>query len=391
MAAAIQAGLSLPESFCLPRRLFPYGGAAADSNPSGYILWTEFLFISELAYFDLWAHEKGIEWGRYALLRDNLDPFSVSVAAIDRFLRGGGQSVAAEFCRRRDVVLDGLPDVRPMEPEEWVAVRGPWASAAPALTQEPVPNWREALWSACDITAPRELTTEAAAAYERVATALLFWEADFWFEWDADPNSALDRLVKLTDDADEAFRAVETVILQTTGPDEISDVVRFLRTIRSAARTQPPTNESWKLTRELHSIRRFGLYGPADVRSRYLPDVLDRIRQQLAHAASVPGGGPEQPTIYYHGKQSYSTDGVTPVVVGDRHHEILQAFLTRRAAMSTVQLEKAAFGVVRTENVSQLVKRLQKLHSGRFSPAIQTPNGVKGAGYFIRVQPAPGR
>lgn len=94
----------------------------------------------------------------------------------------------------------------------------------------------------------------------------------------------------------------------------------------------------------------------------------------------------EQPVIWHHGGRSYSSDGANPVTVTHEEGRVLQAFLRAGRSLETRELEDG--GVT---NVARVVGQLLRRYGGRFAPAIRTPKGVKGGGYFIRVRAWPSR
>jgi hypothetical protein len=83
------------------------------------------------------------------------------------------------------------------------------------------------------------------------------------------------------------------------------------------------------------------------------------------------------PTIWYHGEQSYSTDGKNPCNVSLEQHNLLRAFLDNDVAIGTRELE--AKGV---SNVPAVISKLCK----KFGDGpVQRP-ARKGDGYYIRVR-----
>jgi hypothetical protein len=85
------------------------------------------------------------------------------------------------------------------------------------------------------------------------------------------------------------------------------------------------------------------------------------------------------PTIWYHGGRSYSTDGLTPIIVSNEQHNVLQQFLDLNIALDTKSLEKAG-----VSNVSTVVTKIANQFR---SDAVRRPgpNG-KGDGFHIRVR-----
>jgi hypothetical protein len=123
---------------------------------------------------------------------------------------------------------------------------------------------------------------------------------------------------------------------------------------------------------------------------RRMPDELGK-RESRPDAIGAPNKS-DRPTIIYHGQQGadiesqtkgYSSDGLSPVVVTDEEHKILQAFMQANTALCTRDIE-AKTGV---SNVSRIVKSLANKYNQRFSPAIRRP-ASKGHGYHIRVREA---
>lgn len=110
-------------------------------------------------------------------------------------------------------------------------------------------------------------------------------------------------------------------------------------------------------------------------------DQLTRIGSLLLRSPA-----PDPPTIWSHGSNAYSIDGIDPVVVTEEENCILQAFLEKKTALGTRDLESAS-GV---NNVSRVVNKLMKKHDGVFARAGRVPGKTKGAGYFFRVCMAPG-
>jgi hypothetical protein len=109
---------------------------------------------------------------------------------------------------------------------------------------------------------------------------------------------------------------------------------------------------------------------------------LEEAIAELTGAGRDQGGPPaldaaDQPTVWYHGGQSYSPDGVTPVLVSNELHNLLKAFLDRNEALDTKTLEKAGVG-----NATLVVDKIVKKFSGK---AVRRPER-KGDGYFIRVR-----
>jgi len=92
---------------------------------------------------------------------------------------------------------------------------------------------------------------------------------------------------------------------------------------------------------------------------------------------AAPDSG-DQPTVWYHGGQSYSTDGMSPVSTSNEQHNMLKAFLEGHEALLTRNLEKAGVG-----NPTLVAKGLAKKFG---EAAVRRPNREKGAGYYIRVR-----
>ncbi len=104
--------------------------------------------------------------------------------------------------------------------------------------------------------------------------------------------------------------------------------------------------------------------------------------EEQAPAPSVPteqvgtNALPGQRIVWYHGEQSYSADGCTPVNLSPEQHNILVAFLDRDIALDTAALTKAG-----ANNVTKVVKSIEE----RFPGTVRRPKN-KGEGYFIRVR-----
>jgi hypothetical protein len=89
---------------------------------------------------------------------------------------------------------------------------------------------------------------------------------------------------------------------------------------------------------------------------------------------------PQPPTIWYHGGQSYSTDGATPLCVSTEQHNALKSFLDQTIALDTAALKKKGIS-----NVTSVINRLMDTFGrGPF----RLPEN-KGAGYSIRVRTWP--
>jgi hypothetical protein len=94
---------------------------------------------------------------------------------------------------------------------------------------------------------------------------------------------------------------------------------------------------------------------------------------------SLPTDPAGQPTVWRHGKGSYSDDGRNPVTVSKAADSVLAAFMEADKALSSEELGRY------TDNVSQLMGSLDIKFPGR----VRRPGRKnKGAGYFVRVRPA---
>jgi hypothetical protein len=116
-------------------------------------------------------------------------------------------------------------------------------------------------------------------------------------------------------------------------------------------------------------------------KARQSLDQLNRIGSLLLIGSPFMNS-PEPATIWFHGERGYSVDGITPIVVTEEEHKILEAFLTKDTAMDTHDLENAAA----VSNVSRIVRDLAAKNSSLFAPAIRSPGKAKGTGYYIRVR-----
>lgn len=86
-------------------------------------------------------------------------------------------------------------------------------------------------------------------------------------------------------------------------------------------------------------------------------------------------------TIWCHGENSYSIDGLIPFCVSKDLHAILQVFLNKELSLTTRVLQRKA-GV---NNAAKSMKKLVDFHDGLFAAAVRLPEGEKGDGYFVRV------
>lgn len=89
-------------------------------------------------------------------------------------------------------------------------------------------------------------------------------------------------------------------------------------------------------------------------------------------------------TIYYLGGTTYRVEGHDPVVVTDREHFVLQAFLEDgTGAVSSRRLSE----LTRLEqtDVIKILKGLRKKYGGMFAAAISLPGGKGRGGYRARV------
>jgi hypothetical protein len=84
-------------------------------------------------------------------------------------------------------------------------------------------------------------------------------------------------------------------------------------------------------------------------------------------------------TVWHHGGRSYSADRVTPSMVSQEQHSVLQAFLDRDEALDTAALHH------KVENAARVCGELAR----KFPGAVRAPGRAgKGAGYYVRVRSA---
>lgn len=103
----------------------------------------------------------------------------------------------------------------------------------------------------------------------------------------------------------------------------------------------------------------------------HIRDIADSLG---AEKSKYPGS----PTIWYHGGQSYSRDGIRPIRVSTEQHNILNAFLGGNEAFDTDTLSDKG-----VSNVTTVIVKLAKKFG---DDAVRRPDD-KGDGYFIRVRP----
>jgi hypothetical protein len=99
----------------------------------------------------------------------------------------------------------------------------------------------------------------------------------------------------------------------------------------------------------------------------------------------LPPKEPPAPTIWHHGGQSYSRDGINSYVVKDDEDYVLQAFLEAKRAMGTAELADES-GVA---NVARTIAQLLDGYGGVFADAIRTPEKKGAGGYLIHVRTTP--
>ena len=104
--------------------------------------------------------------------------------------------------------------------------------------------------------------------------------------------------------------------------------------------------------------------------------------EQLFREITSPFPKPVQPTIWYHGEQSYSSDGESPINVTRECHYLLQRFLDRKQAIATKELATGKANENGVTNPSAVVARIIK-HFG--AGAVRQP-AKKGEGYYLRVR-----
>jgi hypothetical protein len=125
-------------------------------------------------------------------------------------------------------------------------------------------------------------------------------------------------------------------------------------------------------------LRKFDRQGPGGYDAavaavdRWVKGVLDAMRPDTVKPETTPSIS----TIWFHGGQSYSTDGQTPFRVLNEQDNILKAFLDRDEALDT---EALSHGV---NNVSAAITKLIDRVGEGF---VRRPEN-KGEGYFIRVR-----
>jgi hypothetical protein len=103
-----------------------------------------------------------------------------------------------------------------------------------------------------------------------------------------------------------------------------------------------------------------------------------RSRSEVQDVTPLP------PIIWSHGKGSYSRDKLDQFTVSDEFDKILQLFLKEPKAMQTEYIQ----GEAAVANVAKTFAAMKSWNNGILSSAIRAPDGVKNAGYFVRVRAA---
>lgn len=111
-ALSRQAGAALPFEFVLERRLWEDSCGEAEC-PSDSTRWFEFLVVTCYEQFEYVIDAEDRTAGRQIKLRDKIDPFAVSVMAIDKILIPYGPERLADFQRLAERALKFLPPVPP--------------------------------------------------------------------------------------------------------------------------------------------------------------------------------------------------------------------------------------------------------------------------------------
>ncbi|HVK18073.1 MAG TPA: hypothetical protein VM533_14080 [Fimbriiglobus sp.] len=109
---------------------------------------------------------------------------------------------------------------------------------------------------------------------------------------------------------------------------------------------------------------------------------LYRRKKWEARAGVAARRSAEPPTIYDHGGNSYSMDGVRPIRVSVAVANVLAVFAKRDQALLTSEIE--------TESGydGQAPKLMKKINRS-FPGTVRFPK--ERDGYYVRVRPAPGR
>jgi hypothetical protein len=211
------------------------------------------------------------------------------------------------------------------------------------------------------------LTLEAGLAIGRDPTVLASWISEL-------PSSEREELREHVDQLKEYAlrRYARGLDLQTT-----EDIPRDLCLLREDLRRSIPgmgtvhdidaalflpLGEAVKALREV---------GPIERR-----DKAEEVQRRNEASPTDDGAGVGLTKIWYHGEQSYSVDGITPINVSNKEmHTMLQAFLDRAIAIQTKDLH----GI---NNVAATAEKI----IDRFGPnTVRRPGKDKGIGYYVCV------
>lgn len=124
--------------------------------------------------------------------------------------------------------------------------------------------------------------------------------------------------------------------------------------------------------------------------SRYKAELNDRLERGAGATPRGPEGKTREPTIFYHGGQSYAVDGREAKRVTDREHNVLQTFL-RRSPLEKSELDSSGYDpdtVLTILRSLKGTKRRPAKYDAMFADCITFPGARSRGGYRVRIRKA---